>query len=182
MLDVGDLSNRSGEQNKDIFDIVLGVTQVINRNLLVQLNYSFSDASGYLNDPYKILSIVDPVSGDPVPRPATPGVAGPSHEYRFESRPDERSKHSLYAQAKYYLGGKVLDASYRYMTDDWDIDSHTIDARFRFPFGERSYLNHTSVITHRQKQTFIARALRAMKSCPRMLPPTTVSALSMQSR
>ena len=38
------------------------------------------------------------------------------------------------------MGGKVLDASYRYMTDDWDIDSHTVDLRYRWPMGDRSYL------------------------------------------
>jgi hypothetical protein len=139
MLDVGDVSNRTGKKDKDVFDVVLGITQVVNRNLLVQLNYSFSDSSGYLTDPYKILAIVDPVSGDPVVRVPTPGVEGPSHEYRFEGRPDSRTKHSLYAQAKYYMNGKVLDASYRYMTDDWNIDSHTIDLRYRWPVGERSY-------------------------------------------
>ncbi len=139
MLDVDDLSNRSGRKDKDIFDIVLGVTQVVNRNLLVQLNYSFSDSSGYLSDPYKIVGIVDPITGDPVARIPTPGVAGPSHEYRFESRPDKRTKHSVFAQAKYYMNGKVLDASYRYMTDDWEIDSHTLDLHYRWPFGESSY-------------------------------------------
>jgi hypothetical protein len=140
MLDVRDLSNRTGDQSKDVVDLVLGVTQVINRNLLVQLNYSLSDANGYLNDPYKIVSLVDPVSGDPVVRVPTPGVAGPSHQYLFESRPEERTKHSFFGQAKYYLAGKVLDASYRYMTDDWDIDSHTVDVRFRWPISDNSYL------------------------------------------
>lgn len=140
MLDVGDLSNRMGDQSKDVLDLVLGVTQVINRNLLVQLNYSFSKADGYLNDPFKIVGIVDPTTGDPVIRIPTPGVSGPSHEYLFESRPDERTKNSFFGQAKYYMGGKVLDASYRYMTDDWDIDSHTLDLRYRLPVGDRSYL------------------------------------------
>ncbi len=141
MLDVGDLSNRIGDVDKDVFDIVAGFTQIINRNLLIQVNYSFSDASGYLNDPYKIVSVVDPVSGDPVPRTPTPGgIDGPSHEYRYESRPDERTKHSLYAQTKYYMDGKVLDASYRFMTDDWDIDSHTVDLRYRWPLSDRNYL------------------------------------------
>lgn len=140
MLDVGDLSNRVGQQDKDVVDVVLGVTQVISRNLVVQVNYSFSDSSGYLNDPYKIVSMVDAVTGDVVPRTPPPGVQGPSHEYIFESRPDKRTKHSLYGQAKYYMDGKVLDASYRYMTDDWDIDSHTVDLRYRWPIGESRYL------------------------------------------
>ncbi len=36
--------------------------------------------------------------------------------------------------------GKVLDASYRYMTDDWEIDSHTVDIRYRWPLGDSRYL------------------------------------------
>lgn len=140
MLDVGDLSNRTGTDDKDIVDIVLGVTQVISRNLLVQANYSFSDSSGYLNDPFKVLNIVDGASGDATVRAPTPGVAGPSHEFIYESRPGKRTKHSLYTQAKYYMSGKVLDASYRYMTDDWEIDSHTVDLRYRWPLGDTRYL------------------------------------------
>jgi hypothetical protein len=140
MLDVGDLSNRLGEQDKDIVDLVLGVTQVVSRNLVVQANYSFSDSSGYLNDPYKIVSIVDPLTNDVMLRTPPPGATGPSHEYVYDSRPDKRTKHSLYTQAKYYMSGKVLDASYRYMTDDWDIDSHTIDLRYRWPINDSSYL------------------------------------------
>lgn len=140
MLDVGDLSNRSGKKNKDVLDVVAGVTQVINRDLLVQLNYSFSNASGYLNDPYKIVALVAPQSGDLIARTPTPGVDGPSHEYLFEARPDERTKHSIFAQAKYNMSGRVLDISYRYMTDDWDIDSHTLDLRYRWPTGEHQYV------------------------------------------
>ena len=140
MLDVGDLSNRLGNQSKDIVDFVFGVTQVVSRNLVVQANYSLSDSSGYLNDPYRIISIVDSVTGDVVPRTPPPGVIGPSHEYVFDSRPDKRTKHSFYTQAKYYMSGKVLDASYRYMTDDWDIDSHTIDLRYRWPIDDSRYL------------------------------------------
>lgn len=140
MLDVGDLSNRGGPEDKNIVDVVLGLTQIVNRNLLVQLNYSYSDSSGYLNDPFKIVSEVDPITGDPVDRVQTPGVAGPLYVYLYESRPDARTKHSLFTQAKYYMSGKVLDASYRYMTDDWEIDSHTVDLRYRWPVGQSSYL------------------------------------------
>jgi hypothetical protein len=139
MLEVGNQTNKRGNESKDVVDLMLGVTQVINRNFLVNLNYSFSESSGYLNDPYKFLSVVDAVTGDPVPMLPAPGT-GPSHQNRFESRPDSRTKHSLYGQAKYYMNGKVLDASYRYMTDDWDIDSHTVDLRFRWPIGDSRYL------------------------------------------
>jgi len=140
MLDVGATGNKLGTENKDILDIVLGVTQVVSRRMIVQLNYSFSDNSGYLTDPYKFLSLVDGATGDTLTRTPAPGAAGPSHEFRFENRPQARTKHSLYGQTKYYMNGKVLDASYRYMTDDWEIDSHTVDVRLRWPLGESSYL------------------------------------------
>ena len=38
------------------------------------------------------------------------------------------------------FNGDVLELSYRYMTDDWDIDSNTIEARYRFNFGANRYL------------------------------------------
>ncbi|MDH3429079.1 MAG: DUF3570 domain-containing protein [Gammaproteobacteria bacterium] len=136
----GDGGNSGPDESKDIVDFVVGVTQVISKNLLVQVNYSYSDASGYLNDPYKILSVVDGTSGDAVPIAPVPGVDSPSHLNFYEHRPDSRRKHSLYSQAKYYMSGKVLDASYRYMTDDWEIDSHTVDLRLRWPTGESQYL------------------------------------------
>jgi hypothetical protein len=139
MRDVEDTGNRVGDQDKDVLDVVLGVTQVISRDFLVQVNYSFSRSTGYLNNPYKVLSLVDGITGDTVQR--TPGPeGGPSGEFLYESRPEERTQHSIYTQAKYNMSGKVLDVAYRYMTDDWEIDSHTIDVRYRWPTGDRSYL------------------------------------------
>ncbi len=142
MLDVDDTSNRVGDQDKDVLDLVFGVSQVINRNLVVQANYSLSKSDGYLNNPYKVLSFVDGGingTGDTLPRIPGP-EGGPSGQFLFEHRPDERTQHSVYTQAKYNMNGKVLDASYRYMTDDWEIDSHTVDLRYRLPMGDRSYL------------------------------------------
>ncbi len=182
MLDVGDISNRRGTESKDVVDVLLGVTQVINQNLLVQLNYSFSDSSGYLNDPYRVLSLVDPISGDTLARTPAPGIEGPSHEFRFESRPDSRAKHSLFAQAKYYMAGKVLDVSYRYMTDDWDIDSHTIDAKLKSPLQMIATLNLTYATTPRQKRISTGRPLPPASCCLCMRHLTTDWAISMRSR
>jgi hypothetical protein len=143
MLDVGNLSNRHGSDSKDIVDALIGVTQVISRNSVLRLNYSYSDSSGYLNDPYKVLSVVDPVTGDAIPRTPAAGGAGPGSVYLFESRPDTRRKQALYGELKQYLSGKVLSLSYRYMTDDWGIDSNTVEARLRWPFATGMYVEPT---------------------------------------
>jgi hypothetical protein len=164
MLETGNTSNRLGDQDKDILDFVLGVSQVINPDLVLQVNYSYSNSQGYLNNPYKLLSLVDPVTGDTLERPPVPG--GPSHEYRFEGRPDDRTQHGIYTQAKWNMGGKVLDASYRYMTDDWEIDSHTLDLRYRWPVGERSYIEpHVRYYTQTEAE-FYRLSLDSSQSLP----------------
>jgi opacity protein-like surface antigen len=38
--------SKGPKQTKDVFDAVLGLTQIISKNMLVQLNYSYSDSSG----------------------------------------------------------------------------------------------------------------------------------------
>ena len=140
MQDVGDDSSKAGTDTKDVLDLLLGVTQVIGPSTVLRVNYSYSDSSGYLTDPYKILSVVDPVTGDTVERAPSSGVLGPTGVYRYESRPDSRRKQGLYAELKHDFTGKVLGVSYRYGTDDWGIDSHTLDARLRWPIGEFNYV------------------------------------------
>jgi hypothetical protein len=134
MLPEGGAGNKAGNESKTVTDVLLGVTQVLGRRTIGQLNYSLSRSSGYLTDPYKILSVVDPLTGDPVPG------SGDLFLYRFESRPESRTKHSLFAQIKHRFGRPVLDASYRFMTDDWGVDSHTIEAHWRHPISERWYV------------------------------------------
>jgi hypothetical protein len=135
MLDVGNDSNkRNGGESKDVLDLLLGFTQVLNRTTVLRVNYSYSDSSGYLNDPYKLLSVVDPLTGDTLAR--VPIGLGPDGVYLFESRPDARTKQSLYAEVKHAFGTPVMHFAYRYMTDDWGIDSHTGEVRLRWPLGD----------------------------------------------
>jgi hypothetical protein len=135
MLGLGATANKRGDQSKDVTDWLFGVTQVLNRHTVVQLNYSLSQSDGYLTDPYKVLSVVDPVTGNPVAGPAGSGL----NRYLYESRPGARDKQSVYALLKRDFDGDVLEASYRYMTDDWGVDSHTLDLHYRWSFGAGRY-------------------------------------------
>lgn len=140
MLDVGDSGNKLGSDSKDVLDLLLGITQVLGRNTILRVNYSYSDSSGYLNDPYKILSVVDPLTGDTLTRVPAAGNEGPSGLFLYESRPDHRVKQSLYAEVKHAMGKPVLGASYRFMTDDWGIDSNTAEVRLRWPWSNSSFI------------------------------------------
>jgi hypothetical protein len=126
MLPPGDMSNKEGSDSKNVADLVIGVSQVFSERTIGQLNYSFSRSDGYLTDPYKLLSVVDPVTGTPSPGPAGLDL------YRFESRPDQRTKHSLFAQVRHQFRRDILDGSYRFMTDEWGIRSQTLELRYRW--------------------------------------------------
>ena len=105
-------------KGKDIGDVVVSLSQVLTRYTLVQMNYSVDRESGYLNDPYKLLSVVQ-----------DEGSAAPGEpvDYLYESRPGSRTKQALYAELRQYIAGTATDVSYRYFWDDWGIRSHAVD-------------------------------------------------------
>ena len=129
-VDEDDFDVRASSDSKSVTDLLVGVTQVLGRNGLLQLNYTYSQSDGYLTDPYKLVSVMD----------TDPATLGEPLHHLYESRPDVRAKHGLYAGAKWWFDGDILNASYRYMTDDWGIDSHTVDVRYRFAIGNASYI------------------------------------------
>lgn len=117
---------RGMSESKTVMDAMLGFSQVINRHLIAQLNYGISRSEGYMEDPYKLISIVDATE--------TP------LEYQYEKRPDERTKHSVFTQLKYIFNEDVLSFGYRFMLDNWGINSHTIDLRYRAFISGSHYL------------------------------------------
>lgn len=133
-----DASREDTSDNKTIIDALLGVTQVINAKTIMQFNYGMSLSDGYLNDPFKILSVIETTAGTNYGGNLQDGNG--NNIYLYEARPDSRMKHSFYWQTKYALdNGDVIDGSYRFMIDDWGINSHTFDFRYRWQLGD-SYL------------------------------------------
>ena len=126
----GNEPERSGDQTKTVTDLLFGLTQVIDKDSLLQFTLGFSHSDGYQNDPYKVISVVD-ANGDPV----ISDVASNLSLALYESRPDSRTRGSIYAQYKRNFGGSVLDTSYRYMRDDWEVRSHTFDVTYRMQVG-----------------------------------------------
>ena len=118
--------------DKTVSELLLGVTQVVSRRTLMQLNYSFGSDSGYLTDPYKLLSVVDGTSGEL--------NSDLNNQYRYEKRPDARDRHAVFWKTVHQLKEDVIHVSYRYYWDDWDINSHTLDFRYRHELGSQHYL------------------------------------------
>ena len=160
MLGLGDIANKRGDQAKDVTDFLIGVTQVLNRHTIVQFNYSLSQSDGYLTDPYKVLSVVDPVTGNPVPARRAAALPLSVREPPRRSRQAE-----CVALVKRDFDGDVLDASYRYMTDDWGVDSHTLELRYRWSFGTSATCSRTCGSTSRPRPTSIALCCSTARRC-----------------
>jgi hypothetical protein len=82
-----------------------GVSQVINKNLALQIGVGFTRLFGYLSDPYKL----------------------------DDNRPDDRSQYLLDAKMRHYFSigsGAALHFDYRFYIDSWGIYSNTLETRW----------------------------------------------------
>jgi hypothetical protein len=126
-------TTRTSRETKVVADFLAGMTQVLNRRSLLQLNYTLGYSTGYLTDPYKIIT----VSG-----------AAP-YNLQFEKRPGQRLGNSLYLRyIQRQKDGDVLKAAYRYYIDNWGIVSHTLDLKYRNRISNKWYVQpHLRVYT-----------------------------------
>lgn len=108
--------NRIPYAEKESRSVYLGYTQVVTKNFLVQTSVGLNQLEGYLSDPYK---------------------AG-SRDNPLDRRPGERTQRTWTLGARYFIEPveTALKADYRYFTDDWGIDSHTVQFGLGRQFGE----------------------------------------------
>lgn len=147
-------------ETKREIDALVGVTQVVTRRWLTSLSYSYGRAHGYQNDPYKIISVVDAVTGDPT-------------QQLYESRPDTRRKQSLYLDNRVHVGVGVLSASVRGFKDDWGIRSITGDLRLRWQLSSDYYLEPHVRYYHQSAADFFRYFLVSREPLPQFASADT---------
>lgn len=98
------------DESRRTFNFILGVTQVLDVNSILQTNLSFTSGDGFFSDPYKTL----------------------------DKRPESRDQWALLTRYNRYF--EEIDASlhtdYRYYTDSWGIDSHMVEFALYKPIGD----------------------------------------------
>ena len=145
-------------------DLIAGITQVINRRTVAQLNIAFGIANGYMTDPYKIFSVVD--------------ANGIEWDQYYEGRPDSRVRWSITTNLNHqtFPGNNNIHLSYRYYSDDWDVKSHTLDYRHRFNFGNRQYLEPRLRLYAQNKAEFYQNSFFADPTAGTPVLPQFISA------
>jgi hypothetical protein len=140
-------------QQRQRVDLLAGITEVMTRNWLLQVNYSFSVSQGYQNDPYMVVSVVDPVSGEP-------------NQYLYENRPRSRQLQSVYADSKLDFGPTVTDISARYYFDDWGIKGITAEIAERISLTRWLYVEPDARWYHQTAATFFDNFLVSGQPLP----------------
>ena len=104
-------------------DYGIGLTQIITRNLIATLNFETITDEGFLNNPYRSVRYADPGSAL-------------GYSYQPELYPRTRTSNAIGLRAKYYLPYRAaLEGEYRYFTDTWNIESHTLSIGYTHPLG-----------------------------------------------
>jgi len=133
----GEAEKTESGETKDGVGVLLGITQVMTRNWLSELNISGDRFHGYLNDPYKITSVIDSV--------------GNTAWYEYESRPEQRTRKSAYWENRVSWNSRVSTAvSLRYMSDDWGVRSDTAQLHLRRQLSNRERYLEPTIRWYRQ--------------------------------
>lgn len=111
---IGGASDRIDSENgvavgekRHTVDFLVGVTQALSVNAIVQSNLTYSRGHGYYSDPYKTV----------------------------DTRPDARRVFAWLTRLNQYVPAydAALKLSYRYLHDSFGVDSHALEAAWRQP-------------------------------------------------
>ena len=127
---------------KRVTNGLVGLSRVITRRWLISVAGSRTFEDGYLTEPYKVVSLIDPATGYTVGQVT-------------EGRPSTRQRSDVQTTMVYHLTSDVLHLSHRYYWDDWGITSNTFDLKLRHDTGDSSFLQpHLRYYTQTQADFF----------------------------
>jgi Protein of unknown function (DUF3570) len=101
-----------------------GVSQIITRNTLVDLNYEIDTDQGYLANPYREIRYLSP--------------GGVGFTLAPQVYPNTRTSNAASVLLKYYLPWRAaLTAQYRYYHDTWAVVGDTFELGYTLPVWHR---------------------------------------------
>lgn len=139
--------------DKNARSFLLGTSRVMTRRWLLGVTGSYTEESGYLSDPYKVVSLIDPATGH---------TSGQRHE----KRPSERLRRDVLASSVYHHATDISYLSYRYYWDDWGVKAHTADVRLRHDLDETRFVMPHLRFSHQGAADFFCYGLRDDRALP----------------
>ncbi len=107
---------RTWTRERNTTTLNLGVTQILSKNIISQLDFSFINMTGYMLDGYQVVRIID----NGVLRTLEP------------IEPDVRIRKAAGLRVNFGITKlSTVLLGYRYYWDTWDITSHTFDVEYK---------------------------------------------------
>ncbi|HCC20945.1 MAG TPA: hypothetical protein DEP88_06825 [Verrucomicrobiales bacterium] len=124
------------DQGKKSYDLFAGVTQIIDKNTTVSINFTMGYSEGYLNDPYKLIQ-----RNETINFPGIPPI--PVVNVYSENRPDSRFRQVLQLEGKHFFekANASLDVMLRFSNDDYGVFSQTAEVEWRQGIGDSWEIN-----------------------------------------
>ncbi len=145
--DIQQMKAVSWEKSKTVYSFSGGISQILNPKLVAQLNLSYSSNSGFLSDPYQVLSVID----------------GNTVRYYNAFHPDSRHRKAIGLRVNYSLGERTsLQLGYRYYWDDWEVNSHTIQTYVQHYFAEKAILLGAGIRHYNQTSAYFFKPTYTM--------------------
>lgn len=112
------VADRPTDEIKNRLGMMLGLSQVVTKNTVVNASISYSLLDGYLSDTYKLAF----VAGSGLKR---------------DSRPDSNAQlaTSLMLREFFPRLNAALHLDYRFYSNDWEVDSHTVEMSWHQNLG-----------------------------------------------
>jgi hypothetical protein len=140
-------------KTKTTFQGMVGISHVLNKYTLLNLNYGISSVQGYQTDPYKIISVIN--------------SNGLAVDYVWENRPDSRLKQTLKGSLVTAIGEDSLHLDYRYYRDDWGVVTHTYDLKYNLELGKKLTITPHYRLSKQSKADFYKLSLNQGEANPK---------------
>ena len=120
---VGNNNDPDFSEDVDRQNYLVGLTQVITRNLLMEVNYEAITDEGFLNNPYRSVRYLDPTSSL-------------GYSYEAEVYPNTRTSNALAVRSLYFLPYRAsIFTEYRFFDDTWGIRAHNVELGYIHPLS-----------------------------------------------
>jgi len=121
--EVGKLGDPSFSKDVDRHNYRLGLSQVLTKDLIMELGVETITDEGFLNNPYRrVRYLTSPTTFD----------------YEDEIYPNTRTSTSIALRAKYYLPYRAaFHYEYRWFNDTWGIDAKTVEVGYTHPIKDK---------------------------------------------
>ena len=112
----------------------LGISQILNKNSVLDGTISYINSSGYLGNPYKVVTAI---FVDPTQLESGQDVLSGNVQALMEQRPEKRNQVAIGGKFVQFVEplNAAVHLSYQFSHDDWGINAHIFEADWVQPLG-----------------------------------------------